>query len=136
MRRDPLIIGAGPAGTAAAITLGRAGCQPVLIERSAGPTDKVCGDFLSADTIEQVRTLGVDPASLGAASIHRVRLIHNERVVETDLPFPALGLFQPSAPLVLGPQLQGPRGAGSLAGDRWGGLLHPLPLFYRAGGEF
>lgn len=92
MRRDPLIIGAGPAGTAAAITLGRAGCQPVLIERSAGPTDKVCGDFLSADTIEQVRTLGVDPASLGAASIHRVRLIHNERVVETDLPFPALGL--------------------------------------------
>ncbi|MGD0103149.1 MAG: FAD-dependent oxidoreductase [Rhodopila sp.] len=92
MRRDPLIIGAGPAGTAAAITLGRNGYQPVLIERSAGPTDKVCGDFLSTDAIEQIRTLGVDPASLGAASIHRIRLIHGERIAETDLPFPALGL--------------------------------------------
>ena len=48
MRREPLIIGAGPAGCAAAIALARAGHQPDLIERTSGPTDKVCGDFLSA----------------------------------------------------------------------------------------
>jgi menaquinone-9 beta-reductase len=92
MRREPLIIGAGPAGCAAAITLGRAGCQPMLIERNSGPADKVCGDFLSADTIQRLRALGVDPAALGASCIDRVRLIHGERVAEAMLPFPAMGL--------------------------------------------
>lgn len=92
MRRDPVIIGAGPAGTAAAIMLARAGHQPILIERTAGPTDKVCGDFLSQDTIKRAQLLGVDPAALGAAPIHRVRLIHGQRAVDAALPFPALGL--------------------------------------------
>jgi flavin-dependent dehydrogenase len=92
MRRDPVIIGAGPAGTAAAIVLARAGHRPILIERTAGPTDKVCGDFLSQDTIKRAQLLGVDPTALGAASIHRVRLIHGERAVDHALPFPALGL--------------------------------------------
>jgi FAD binding domain len=92
MRRDPVIIGAGPAGTAAAIMLARAGHQPILIERTAGPTDKVCGDFLSQDTIKRAQLLGVDPMALGAAPIHRVRLIHGQRAVDAALPFPALGL--------------------------------------------
>nr|WP_294547171.1 FAD-dependent monooxygenase [uncultured Rhodopila sp.] len=92
MRRQPLIIGAGPAGCAAAITLARAGHQPNLIERTTGPTDKVCGDFLSADTIQRLGGLGVDPAALGGAAIRRVRLIHGERVAEAALPFPAMSL--------------------------------------------
>jgi flavin-dependent dehydrogenase len=92
VRRDPLIIGAGPAGTAAAITLARAGHRPILLEKSAGPTDKVCGDFLSIDAIHRAQALGVDPASLGAPPIHRVRLIRGSRVAEATLPFPALGL--------------------------------------------
>jgi flavin-dependent dehydrogenase len=95
-RCDPLIIGAGPAGTAAAITLGRAGCRPVLVERTASPTDKVCGDFLSVDSIRHARALGVDPVALGGAPIHRVRLIHGERTVETTLPFAAIGLSRRS----------------------------------------
>lgn len=92
MRRQPLIIGAGPAGTAAAITLARAGRQPILIERSAAPAEKVCGDFLSADTILRARALGVDPARLGAAPIQRVRVIHRDRIAESVLPFSAMGL--------------------------------------------
>jgi flavin-dependent dehydrogenase len=92
VRREPLIIGAGPAGCAAAITLARAGCPPVLVERASGPTDKVCGDFISADTIQRLRGLGVDPAALGASVIGRVRLIHRDRVAEATLPFPAMGL--------------------------------------------
>ena len=92
MRRDPVIIGAGPAGAAAAIILARAGHQPILIERTAGPIDKVCGDFLSQDTIKRAQLLGVDPTALGAAPIHRVRLTHGERAVDAALPFPALGL--------------------------------------------
>jgi flavin-dependent dehydrogenase len=92
VRRDPLIIGAGPAGAAAAITLGRAGCRPVVLERGIGPTDKVCGDFLSQDAIQQAVTLGVDPLALGAAEIRRIRLISGGRTAESALPFAALGL--------------------------------------------
>jgi flavin-dependent dehydrogenase len=92
MRRNPLIIGAGPAGTAAAITLGRAGYRPVLVERTTGPTDKVCGDFLSMDAIRHAQGLGVEPQALGAAPIGTIRLIHGNRTSEAILPFPALGL--------------------------------------------
>jgi menaquinone-9 beta-reductase len=72
--------------------LARAGHHPILIERTAGPIDKVCGDFLSQDTIKRAQLLGVDPTALGAAPIHRVRLTHGERAVDAALPFPALGL--------------------------------------------
>ncbi len=64
----------------------------MLLERTKGPTDKVCGDFLGADAIGRLRGLGVDPADLGAAPIHCLRLLHRDRQVETALPFQALGL--------------------------------------------
>ncbi|HEY1410940.1 MAG TPA: FAD-dependent monooxygenase, partial [Rhodopila sp.] len=88
MRRDPLIIGGGPAGSAAAITLARAGHRPVLVERTSGPTDKVCGDFLAVDAIRQVQMFGIEPLALGAVPIHRIRLVRGERSAETALPFP------------------------------------------------
>ena len=92
MRREPIIIGAGPAGTAAAIRLGQAGHHTTLTERASGPTDKVCGDFLGADAIERLGALGVDPTALGAAPIRRLRLAHRDQVIQVELPFPALGL--------------------------------------------
>ncbi len=96
VRRDALIealiIGGGPAGSAAAITLCRAGRRPTLIERASGPAHKVCGDFLSAETVRHALALGCDPARLGAAPIDRVRLIHGKREAEAALPFPALSL--------------------------------------------
>ena len=92
MRQHPLIIGAGPAGTAAAITLAGAGHPPLLLERTSAPTDKVCGDFLSTDTIQHLHALGIDPAALGASTIHRVRLVHGGRLAEATIPFAAMGL--------------------------------------------
>jgi flavin-dependent dehydrogenase len=92
VRREPIIIGAGPAGTAAAIRLGQAGHHTTLTERASGPTDKVCGDFLGADAIERLGALGVDPTALGAAPIRRLRLAHRDQVTQVELPFPALGL--------------------------------------------
>jgi len=90
--QPPLIIGGGPAGTAAAAAIAAAGCEIRLIERASGPTDKVCGDFLSIGTLALLEALEIDPLALGGASISRLRLVYRRHVAETRLPFRAVGL--------------------------------------------
>ncbi len=90
--RGPVIIGGGPAGATAAILLARAGRDVTLIERNASPTDKVCGDFLSAEAIEAIAALGVDVPALAPSRITTVRLVHANRAAAARLPFAALGL--------------------------------------------
>src|SRR5687767_11360114 len=58
-RCDVLIVGAGPAGSAAAITLARAGLAVVLVDQHSFPRDKVCGDGLIPDAHNALRKLGV-----------------------------------------------------------------------------
>lgn len=89
---EALVVGGGPAGAALAIRLARAGREVLLIEREAGPHDKVCGEFLSQGGVEQLRALGLDAEALGAHPIDRVRLLHGRRAIEAPLPFRALSL--------------------------------------------
>lgn len=56
---DVLVIGAGPAGSATAITLARAGLDVVLVDQHAFPRDKICGDGLIPDAHNALRKLGV-----------------------------------------------------------------------------
>jgi flavin-dependent dehydrogenase len=91
-RTDLLIVGGGPAGSAAAIALARAGRPPELIERSAGPREIVCGGFLGWDALAALERLGMDAAGLGARPIDRLRLVAGGRVVEAKLPRRAAGL--------------------------------------------
>ncbi len=58
-RCEVLVVGAGPAGCAAAITLARAGVDVVLVDQHAFPRDKVCGDGLIPDAHAALRKLGV-----------------------------------------------------------------------------
>jgi flavin-dependent dehydrogenase len=90
--RPPVIIGGGPAGATAAIALRKAGQPVTLIERSAGPTDKVCGDFLGAAAVRLADTMGIPLASLGARTVTHLRVIRRGNVVESRLPFHAVGL--------------------------------------------
>ncbi len=93
MRRTAaLIVGGGPAGSAAAIALARGGVHPELIERTRGEHDVVCGGFLGWDALAALRRPGVDAAALGARSIRRLRLVAGERIVEAGLPHAAAGL--------------------------------------------
>ncbi len=55
---DVLVVGAGPAGSAAAATLARAGLAVVLIDAQAFPRDTVCGDGLIPDAHHALRKLG------------------------------------------------------------------------------
>lgn len=56
-----MIVGAGPAGTAAAITLARAGRQVTVIDKARFPRDKCCGDGLTTGALRRLEALGLDP---------------------------------------------------------------------------
>ena len=64
---DVLVVGAGPAGSAAALTLARAGLSVVLVDQHAFPRDKVCGDALIPDAHNALRKLGVLDAVMALA---------------------------------------------------------------------
>lgn len=77
MASDVTIIGAGPAGSAAAILLARWGWAVTLIEQHRFPRDKVCGECLSALGIEVLGRMGLidemkrlNPTVLKHAAIH------------------------------------------------------------------
>ncbi|GAB3591394.1 geranylgeranyl reductase family protein [Angustibacter peucedani] len=56
---DVLVVGAGPAGAAAAAWSARAGLDVVLADKSTFPRDKACGDGLTPRAIAELRRLGL-----------------------------------------------------------------------------
>lgn len=58
MPTDVLVVGAGPAGSATAIALARAGFAVVLADQRQFPRDKPCGEFLSPECTPYLAALG------------------------------------------------------------------------------
>ncbi|HZD95450.1 MAG TPA: NAD(P)/FAD-dependent oxidoreductase, partial [Candidatus Sulfotelmatobacter sp.] len=54
---DLIVAGAGPAGSACAITAARAGARVLLLEKDSFPRQKVCGEFVSAESLELLGVL-------------------------------------------------------------------------------
>ncbi|MGE5109942.1 MAG: NAD(P)/FAD-dependent oxidoreductase [Acidobacteriaceae bacterium] len=59
---DLVVVGAGPAGSAAAITAFNRGLKVLLLEAGRYPRHKVCGEFVSAESAEVLRYLLGDDA--------------------------------------------------------------------------
>ncbi|MFJ4184646.1 geranylgeranyl reductase family protein [Kitasatospora sp. NPDC089509] len=96
---DVIVVGAGPAGATAAYHLARTGLDVLLLEKSAFPREKVCGDGLTPRTVKQLVDMGID-VSEGAGWLHNkgLRLITGRRSLEFDWPelsaFPGHGLVR------------------------------------------
>ena len=73
---DVLVVGAGPAGSAAATQLARAGRQVLLIDQHDFPREKVCGDGLIPDAHRALQRLGVlDQVLAVAQPVSHVRCV-------------------------------------------------------------
>ncbi|MCW8088383.1 NAD(P)/FAD-dependent oxidoreductase [Sabulicella glaciei] len=92
MRPEVLVVGGGPSGAAAALALARLGRRVTILEREAAPRHAVCGEFLSAEAVEALSSLGLPPAALGGAPVERVRLAAGRTDAAGALPFRAFGL--------------------------------------------
>jgi geranylgeranyl reductase family protein len=63
---DVAVVGGGPAGAAAAITLAREGRDVVLVDRARFPRDKCCGDGLTTSALRRYEALGLRPDAVAS----------------------------------------------------------------------
>ncbi|HVS77829.1 MAG TPA: FAD-dependent oxidoreductase, partial [Steroidobacteraceae bacterium] len=85
---DAVIIGAGPAGSSAAILLARAGWSVALIEARPFPRRKVCGECIAASNFPLLDFLGIGgPVRRRAGpELRRVALWCGEESITAPLP--------------------------------------------------
>lgn len=67
LRTDVLVVGAGPAGSAAAAWCARQGMDVVLADQAVFPRDKACGDGLTPRAISELNRLGMSDFLSGCA---------------------------------------------------------------------
>ncbi len=91
---DVIIIGGGPAGSVAGIYLSKYGFRTAVIERKPFPRETLCGEFLSLEVADQLRSLCLEDKflSLQPNKISSFKFINRNRVFSSDLPFPAFAL--------------------------------------------
>lgn len=71
---DTAIIGGGIAGLSLSIQLARAGKQVVLFEKEEYPFHKVCGEYISNESVAFLKSLGVHLDELKLPQIRQLRL--------------------------------------------------------------
>jgi geranylgeranyl reductase family protein len=95
---DVLVIGAGPAGTAAAIWLRRAGRSVLVVDKATFPRDKCCGDGLTTLALRELELLGLRPADVPSWQTVSQAWLRSPSGREVCLPMPVDGIFAATAP--------------------------------------
>ena len=97
---DVIVVGAGPAGATTAFHLAQSGLDVLLLEKTAFPREKVCGDGLTPRAVKQLVSLGIDTSpEHGWLRNHGLRIVGGRHRLELRWPelasFPDYGLVRP-----------------------------------------
>ncbi|MEN9504368.1 MAG: hypothetical protein RI958_294 [Actinomycetota bacterium] len=97
---DVVVVGAGPAGTAAAAVLARAGRTVAVVDKAVFPRDKCCGDGLTTLALRELDQLGLDPADVPNWRTVESAWLRSPSGREVNVPLPPreLGLFAATTP--------------------------------------
>lgn len=95
---DVLIVGAGPAGAAAATWAARAGLDVTLVDAETFPRDKPCGDGLTPRAIAELDELGLTPWLAGRARNYGLRAFGFGRTLYLPWPGGSLPSYGGAAP--------------------------------------
>src|ERR1700757_868098 len=99
---DLAVIGGGPAGTSAAITAARAGARVLLLERGKLPRQRVCGEFVSAESIDLLEQLLNSSLLLEhSLRIPEARLFFDGHAISTPVEPPAASIARLDLDLAL-----------------------------------
>jgi choline dehydrogenase-like flavoprotein len=85
-RHDLLVIGGGPAGSAAAYWAAEHGLDVVFVERKRFPREKTCGDGLTPRAVKQLHDMGLAATLSGYHRIDGLRVIAHGRTLELAWP--------------------------------------------------
>ncbi len=96
-RADVVVVGAGPAGSAAAAWACRAGRDALVIDSAQFPRDKACGDGLTPRAILEMERLGLGSWLSGRIAHHGLRMAGFGADVEIPWPAPS---FPPTSSAV------------------------------------
>jgi geranylgeranyl reductase family protein len=96
---DVAVVGAGPAGSAAAITLARLGRRVILLDKATFPRDKCCGDGLTTAALRRLQHLGLDPGAVPSwTQVHEAVIVDpNGHKLALPLPSDSGAQFAASA---------------------------------------
>lgn len=86
MTRDLIVVGAGPAGLAAAIDAAVRGLRVVIIEKRQPPLDKPCGEGIMPAGVSLLSELGVRPTAARSRRFPGVRFVDGDIVAEARFP--------------------------------------------------
>ncbi len=90
---DVIVIGGGLAGLTASIRLAQKGRKVLVVERKTYPFHRVCGEYVSNETLPYLRTLGFNPDAHGAAQLTRFQFTApGGRSLESKLDLGGFGL--------------------------------------------